>query len=66
VVINKIDRPNARPAEVLNEIYDPFIELGANDEQIDFPVIYASARTGFSGFSLDSLKNNLEPLFSLF
>jgi GTP-binding protein len=66
VVINKIDRPNARPAEVLNEIYNLFIELGANDEQIDFPVIYTSARTGFSGFSLDPLKNNLEPLFSLF
>ena len=64
VVINKIDRPNARPAEVLNEIYDLFIELGASDEQIDFPVIYTSARSGFSGFSPDSLEKTLTPLFS--
>ncbi|MCK5767508.1 MAG: translational GTPase TypA, partial [Candidatus Atribacteria bacterium] len=64
VVINKIDRPTARPAEVLNEIYDLFIELGANDEQIDFPVIYTSARAGVSGFSTDDLEDNLEPLFS--
>ncbi|MEA2021722.1 MAG: translational GTPase TypA [Candidatus Caldatribacteriota bacterium] len=64
VVINKIDRPTARPAEVLNEIYDLFIELGASDEQIDFPVIYTSARAGVSGFSTDNLKDNLEPLFS--
>ncbi len=64
VVINKIDRPNARPAEVLNEIYDLFIELGANDKQIDFPVIYTSARSGLSGFSPDSLEDNLIPLFS--
>ncbi len=64
VVINKIDRPNARASEVLNEIYDLFIELGANDEQINFPVIYTSARSGFSGFSLDSLEDNLTPLFS--
>ncbi len=64
VVINKIDRPNARPAEVLNEIYDLFIELGAKDDQIDFPVIYTSARTGVSGFSAEDLEDNLEPLFS--
>jgi len=64
VVINKIDRPNARPAEVLNEIYDLFIELGANDDQIDFPVIYTSARSGVSGFSVEDLKEDLEPLFS--
>ncbi|MEA1939183.1 MAG: translational GTPase TypA, partial [Candidatus Caldatribacteriota bacterium] len=64
VVINKIDRPNARPEEVLNEIYDLFIELGANDGQIDFPVIYTSARSGVSGFSVDKLEDNLEPLFS--
>lgn len=64
VVINKIDRPNARPAEVLNEIYDLFIELGANDEQIDFPVIYTSARSGVSGFSAEDLEDDLEPLFS--
>jgi len=64
VVINKIDRPNARPAEVLNEIYDLFIELGANDDQIDFPVIYTAARAGVSGFSAEDLEDDLEPLFS--
>src|SRR5665648_206333 len=64
VVINKIDRPNARPAEVLDEIYDLFIELGANDDQIDFPVIYTDARAGVSGFSPEDLEDDLEPLFS--
>ena len=64
VVINKIDRPNARPAEVLDEIYDLFIELGANDDQIDFPVIYTAARAGVSGFSAEDLEDDLEPLFS--
>ena len=46
VVINKIDRPDARPQEVLNEVYDLFIDLDADEEQVDFPVIYASARAG--------------------
>lgn len=64
VVINKVDRANARPEEVLNEIYDLFIELGANDEQIDFPIIYTSAQEGSAGFSPDCLENNLEMLFS--
>ena len=48
VVINKIDRPDARPQEVLNEVYDLFIDLDADEEQVDFPVIYASARAGTS------------------
>ncbi len=64
IVINKVDRPSSRPEEVLNEIYDLFIELGATDEQIDFPVIYASARLGKAGFSPDTLSSTLEPLFS--
>ncbi|MBN2394888.1 MAG: GTP-binding protein, partial [Candidatus Atribacteria bacterium] len=64
IVINKVDRPNARPEEVLNEIYDLFIELGANDQQIDFPVVYTSARLGIAGLSLDQMSSNLEPLFS--
>src|SRR5712675_373960 len=46
VVINKIDRPDARPQEVLNEIYDLFIDLDANDEQLEFPVLYCNARAG--------------------
>lgn len=55
VVINKVDRPDARPLEVLDLIFELFIELGANDEQLDFPVIYASARLGFAYGSLDEL-----------
>lgn len=62
VVINKIDRPGARPAEVLDEILELFIELGASDEQIDFPVVYASAREGIAILSLDDVKKNLKPL----
>jgi len=64
IVINKVDRSNARPKEVLNEIYDLFIDLGANDNQIDFPIIYTSARMGLAGFSPDSMNQNLEILFS--
>ncbi len=64
IVINKVDRSNARPKEVLNEIYDLFIELGADDEQIDFPVIYTSARIGLAGLSPDSMNQNLGILFS--
>ena len=48
VVINKMDRPNSRPKEVLNEIYDLFIDLGADDEQLEFPIIYTSAREGWA------------------
>ncbi len=44
VVINKIDKPNARPEEVIDEVFELFLELGADDEQLDFPIIYASAR----------------------
>ncbi|MDD4363782.1 MAG: translational GTPase TypA [Atribacterota bacterium] len=64
VVINKIDRTNARPKEVLNEIYDLFIELGAGDKQIEFPVVYTSAQAGLAGNSPKSLNNNMEVLFS--
>lgn len=63
VVINKIDRPHARPAEVLNETFDLFIELGANDEQADFPVVYAIGMDGKSGFEPDHLEETLIPLF---
>ncbi|HBC26581.1 MAG TPA: translational GTPase TypA, partial [Ruminococcaceae bacterium] len=48
VVINKIDRPGARPAEVVDEVIDLFIELGANEDQLDFPVVYASGRDGYA------------------
>jgi GTP-binding protein TypA/BipA len=56
VVVNKIDRPNARPAEVVDEVLDLFIELGANDDQLDFPVVYASALMGTSSTDPDPAK----------
>jgi len=64
VVINKIDRPGARPNEVLDEVLELFIELGADDEQIDFPVVYTSARDGVAVLNLDDEKVNLKPLFN--
>lgn len=53
VVLNKIDRPGARPAEVVDEVLDLFIELGADEEQCDFPVVYASARDGYATYDPD-------------
>ena len=63
VVINKVDRPSARPAEVLNEIFDLFVELDANDRQLDFPVVYASAKEGFAKYELEEENHDLTPLF---
>ena len=63
VVINKIDRKDARASEVMNEVFDLFIELGANDEQADFPVIYANGRAGLAKYNLEDESDNLEPLF---
>jgi GTP-binding protein len=63
VVLNKIDRPNARPAEVVDEVLDLFIELGADDDQLDFPVIYASALNGISGTDPDNLGENMQSLY---
>ena len=63
VVINKIDRPDARAAEVLNEIYDLFIDLGAGEDQLDFPVLYAIAKNGIAKTSLEDPSETLEPLF---
>jgi GTP-binding protein len=63
VVINKIDRQDTRPQEVLNEIYDLFIELGANDEQIEFPLLYAIGRDGMAKKKLTDRSNNLDVLF---
>jgi GTP-binding protein len=63
IVINKIDRPDARVQEVLNEIYDLFIDLDATEEQLDFPVLYTSARAGTSSLSLDQPGRDLRPLF---
>jgi GTP-binding protein len=64
VVINKVDRKDAEPSRVLNETFDLFIELGATDEQADFPVIYAKATTGQAGTSPD-LGPDLQPLFDV-
>jgi GTP-binding protein len=63
VVINKIDRPDARPEEVLGEIASLFIDLGATEEQLEFPVIYAIGRDGVARSRLDAESDNLEPLF---
>jgi GTP-binding protein len=63
VVINKVDRPHARMEEVLNETFDLFIELGASDEQTDFPVVYAIGLQGTAGYEADTLQNDLTPLF---
>src|ERR1700674_2067454 len=63
VVINKIDRPDARSQEVLNEIYDLFIDLGANEDQLDFPVLYTNARIGTASRTQDGTGEDLRPLF---
>src|SRR5579885_325620 len=63
VVINKIDRPDARVPEVLNEIYDLFIDLDATEDQLDFPVLYTVAKTGIAKNALEDTSTNLRPLF---
>jgi GTP-binding protein len=63
LVINKIDRPDARPAQVVDEVLELFIELGANDQQIDFPIVYASARNGIAGLTPDEPMTNLQPMY---
>ena len=63
VVINKIDRPMARPIEVVDEVLDLFIELGADDDQIEFPVIFASGRDGYATYAPDIAGTDMKPLF---
>jgi GTP-binding protein len=63
VVINKIDRSDARPQEVINEIYDLFIDLDATEQQLEFPILYAIARDGIARTLLDAPSENLQPLF---
>lgn len=63
VVVNKMDRDNARPAEVVDEVLDLFIELGASEEQLEFPVVYASALKGAASVTETSLGTDMEPLF---
>ncbi len=63
VVINKIDKNDARPEAVIDEVFELFLELGANDEQLDFPIVYASARQGIAMINLEEPKDNMEDLF---
>ncbi len=65
VVVNKVDRPMARPAEVVDGVLDLFIELGADDDQIDFPVVYASGRDGYAMMSPEEKGTDLKPLFEM-
>ncbi len=65
VVVNKVDRPDARPQAVLDEVFDLFVALGANDAQLDFPVLYASGRAGYAGPDPDIRGGTLAPLFEL-
>ncbi len=65
VVINKIDRPGARPEPVVDMVFDLFCELNANENQLDFPIVYASAKLGFAKAELADESDNLEPLFDV-
>ncbi|GFZ31454.1 GTP-binding protein [Clostridium zeae] len=64
VVINKIDRQDARPTDVIDEVFELFLELGATDKQLDFPIVYASAREGFAKLEMEDESTNMEPLFN--
>lgn len=63
VVVNKVDKPNARPEDVLYMVYDLFIELNANEYQLEFPVIYASGKSGFARKELTDENMDMQPLF---
>ncbi len=65
VVLNKVDKPDAEPERALNEVFDLFANLGATDEQLDFPHIYASGRNGWADESLDGPRKNLDALFDM-
>ena len=63
VVINKVDRPGARPDWVVDQVFDLFVNLGATDEQLDFPIVYASALMGFAGLDHEDMAEDMTPLF---
>jgi GTP-binding protein len=65
LVINKVDRPDARIAEVIDEVYELFLDLDAAEDQIDFPIVYCNARAGQAGTSVDALSDDLHPLMDL-
>ena len=62
LVVNKVDRPDARPQEVVDEVYELFLDLDAHESQIEFPIVYANAREGRAGLAPDELAEDLEPL----
>lgn len=63
IVINKVDRPNSRPDDVVNEVFDLLVQLGADDASLDFPIVYASAREGWATTDLDKKNDNMTPIF---
>ncbi|MEC6997824.1 MAG: GTP-binding protein, partial [Pseudomonadota bacterium] len=65
VVINKVDRPDGRPEEVIDEVFDLFVSLDASPEQLDFPILYASGRDGWCATELDDARDNLHPLLDI-
>lgn len=65
VVVNKVDRPSARPHWVIDQVFELFDSLGASDEQLDFPIIYASALNGIAGYEVESLQDDMTPLFQM-
>ncbi len=65
LVVNKVDRPGARPDWVVDQVFDLFDRLGATDEQLDFPVIYASALNGVAGYEADAMADDMSPLFKM-
>lgn len=65
VVVNKVDRPGARPNWVIDQVFDLFDRLGATDEQLDFPIVYTSALEGIAGLEMDSLQKDMTPLLNL-
>ncbi|MAC80664.1 MAG: translational GTPase TypA [Rhodobacteraceae bacterium] len=65
VVLNKVDKPDAEPDRALDEVFDLFANLGADDDQLDFPVLYASGRSGWAANNLDDARENLQPLFEM-
>src|SRR5213594_4344304 len=65
LVVNKVDRPDARIQEVVNEVYELFLDLDADETQIEFPIVYCNAREGCAGLEPDELADDLQPLFEL-
>ena len=65
LVVNKVDRPDARIDDVVNEVYELFLDLDADESQIEFPIVYCNARAGRAGLEPDELADDLRPLFDM-